>query len=363
MKSPLFGSEIAKKLTMRLFALYLMIAEKPRNNRPRCLILSRFLSRDSITNLIFTETRFQTKIIGMKYGNFHGHEVVVLENGHFRIECLTKAGPRIVRLIPSWMGENVFAEAPDMTFEAPSGEFRYYGGHRLSFAPETLAGTYAPDNDAVDVDERRNGLRIKGPVDPHTHIRKSISIQLTSSEPFVLVKHSLENLSDKPITLAPWAITMMRPGGIGMLPQQYRNIDVDGVLPNRHFALWPYTHWRDRRLRFGEEFITVKAGAPREGMKFGYFNSHGWLGYLFDDVLFVKRFGVRSDATYPDYGCNSEVFSNHRTVELQSLGAVTELAPNRSVTHTETWEVYQEDKIPQDKFGTRSLRERLNQGT
>ena len=42
---------------------------------------------------------------------------------------------------------------------------------------------------------------LKDPVDPHTHIRKSISIQLTSSEPFVLVKHSLENLSDKPITL------------------------------------------------------------------------------------------------------------------------------------------------------------------
>ena len=161
MKSPLFGSEIAKKLTMRLFALYLMIAEKLRNNRRVARLLADFLVV-TITNLIFTETRFQTKITGMKYGNFHGHEVVVLENGHFRIECLTKAGPRIVRLIPSWMGENVFAEAPDMMFEGAAGEFRYYGGHRLSFAPETLAGTYAPDNDPVDVDERQNGLRIKG---------------------------------------------------------------------------------------------------------------------------------------------------------------------------------------------------------
>jgi len=310
-------------------------------------------------DLIFTETVFPAKIVLMNHGNFHGHKVIALENQHFRIECLAEAGPRIVRLIPSWMGENIFAEAPDMTLIAPAGEFHYYGGHRLWFTPESLSGTYTPDNNGVEIEERKNGLLLRGPVDPRTHVRKTIFVQLSASEPFVLVKHTLENTGRQPITLAPWAITMMRPGGIGMLPQQYKNMDVDGLLPNRHFALWPYTHWGDRRLRFGEEFITVKAGAPREGMKFGYFNPHGWLGYLFDDVLFVKRFGVRSDATYPDYGCNSEVFSNHRTVELQSLGAITELAPNQSVAHTETWEVYKEEEIPQDKFGKRSLRERL----
>ena len=299
----------------------------------------------------------------MEFGTFHGHKTVILRNEHFQVECLAEAGPRIVRLIPAWMGENLFAEAPDVHTKTSSGDFHYFGGHRLWLSPETLSRTYIPDDSGVTVEARSHGLRLKGPVQAEIQIRKTIAVQLTSSEPFILVKHTLENCGAHPIALAPWAITMMRPGGIGILPQQRKNVDNEGLLPNRRFALWPYTSWHDRRLRFGEEFVTVKAGAPREGMKFGYFNPHGWLGYLFDDVFFVKRFGVRSDETYPDYGCNSEVYCNHRMVELESLGPVTELAPNQTLIHTETWEVYKESEIPKDKFGERNLRERLSQSS
>ncbi len=47
--------------------------------------------------------------------NFHGNKTVEYENQFFRVECLAEAGPRIVRLIPAWTGENLFAELPDMT--------------------------------------------------------------------------------------------------------------------------------------------------------------------------------------------------------------------------------------------------------
>ena len=66
-------------------------------------------------NLTFTEICFATKIIIMKYGDFHGHKAVVLENEHFRLECLAQAGPRVVRLIPHWTGENIFAELPNLS--------------------------------------------------------------------------------------------------------------------------------------------------------------------------------------------------------------------------------------------------------
>jgi hypothetical protein len=48
----------------------------------------------------------------MVYGEYFGHKTVVYENEFFRIECLAEAGPRIVRLIPAWTGENLFAETP-----------------------------------------------------------------------------------------------------------------------------------------------------------------------------------------------------------------------------------------------------------
>jgi len=298
----------------------------------------------------------------MKYGDFHGHKTVIIENEHFQVECLAEAGPRIVRVIPAWMGENLFAETPDIVKITPSGEYHYFGGHRLWIAPESLSRSYVLDNNGLEIEHKTSGIRLKGIVERVSQIRKTISVQLSSSGPFVLVKHVLENQGKEPVKLAPWAVTMMRPGGVGILPQQIKVIDSDGMLPNRRFTLWPDTQWNDRRLRLGTEFIGIKAGAPREGVKIGYFNPHGWMGYLFDDVFFVKRFGVRGDEVYPDFGCNSEAFSNHRVVELQSLGPCTELAPKQSVVHTETWEVYKEKEIPKDKFGERSLRERLNFG-
>jgi hypothetical protein len=299
----------------------------------------------------------------MKTGHFHGEQTVIIENDYFQVECLAVAGPRIVRLIPKWMGENLFAETPDIIRNTPNGVYHFYGGHRLSVAPETVAQSYIPDNDGLTVDEKTSGVRLRGAVEGMSHIRKTMSIQLGSSGPFVLVKHTLENHGNKTVKLSPWAVTMMRPGGVGVLPQQSKLADSDGLQPNRHFSLWPYSRWSDKRLRFGEEFVAIKAGAPREGVKIGYFNPHGWMGYLFDDVFFVKRFGVRGDDEYPDLGCNSEAFSNHRVVELQSLGSVAELAPKQSVIHTETWEVYKEKEIPKDKFGERSIRGRLNNNT
>jgi hypothetical protein len=312
---------------------------------------------------IFTETSFQAKIVPVKTGDFHGCKTVIVENEHFQLECLAEAGPRIVRLVPAWMGENIFAETPDIRRITARGEFQFHGGHRLSVAPETVSQSYVPDNSGVTVEERSTGVRLRGAVDEVTGIRKTMSIQLSSAGPFVLVKHAIENVGNEPVKVSPWAITMMRPGGAGVLPQQTKLIDSDGLQPNRHFVLWPYSRWSDKRLRLNEDFIAIKAGAPRDGLKVGYFNPHGWMGYLFDDVFFVKRFGVRGDEEYPDFGCNAEAFSNHRVVELQSLGPVTTLAPNKSVIHTETWEVYKEKEIPKDKFGEKSIRERLNHGT
>ena len=312
--------------------------------------------------MIFTETDFQAKIVLVKTGDFHGSKTVIIENEYFQVECLAEAGPRIVRLVPIWMGENLFAETPDLLRTTPAGEFHFHGGHRLSIAPETVAHSYVPDNNGLTIENKTNGVRLRGIVEGVTNIRKTMSIQLSPSGPFVLIKHALENLGSEPVKLAPWAITMMRPGGVGVLPQYFKVTDADGLQPNRRFALWPYSQWNDRRLRLGEEFVAIKAGAPREGVKVGYFNPNGWMGYLFDDVFFVKRFGVRGDEEYPDFGCNAEAFSNHRVVELQSLGPITELAPKQVVIHTETWEVYKEKEIPKDKFGERSIRERLNYG-
>jgi hypothetical protein len=149
---------------------------------------------------------------------------------------------------------------------------------------------------------------------------------------------------------------MMRPHSTAILPQQFGAIDKDGLLPNRTFSLWSYSRWEDPRLKLGDEFITVNANGTKSPFKLGYFNPHGWLGYVFEDTFFVKRWGVRRGEEYPDQGCNAEVYTNDRFIELESLGALVDLKPQEEIVHTETWEVYETENIPKELLGGKSLR-------
>lgn len=295
----------------------------------------------------------------MNRGNFHGLETVVLENKFFRLECLTEAGPRVVRFIPQWVGENLFAELPRHSMPTPYGEYRFFGGHRLWTAPESAGLSHVPDSAGVEVKEVQSGARLTGPVDAVNGLRKTITLQMSSSEPGVIVKHKIENIGASPIRLAPWGITMMRPKGVAILPQQTGNLDGDGLLPNRRFALWPYSRWDDSRLKLKDDLITVNANSTPNPFKVGYFNPHGWLGYVYDDVMFVKRFGVRRDEEYPDFGCNNEIYTDARSLELETLAPLTDLAPDSEVAHTETWNVHNLDALPADLLDRKTIEDIL----
>lgn len=291
----------------------------------------------------------------MKNGDFHGHETVILENEHFQLECLANAGPRIVRLIPAWLGENIFAEIPDASIRTELGNYHYFGGHRLWFAPKIQSQVYFPDNHGVTVTEIKDGLKLVGSIEPDTHTRKSISIQTSPNRPFLMIKHMIRNHGTESIHLAPCAITMLRPNSTALLPQQVGLVDKDGFLPNRNLSLWSYSRWDDPRLELGQDLIQVKSDSSKRALKLGYFNVLGWLGYVFEDVFFLKRFGVRRDEKYPDNGCNAEVSSTDRMIELESLGALVDLKPQEELVHTETWELYKTNDIPRELMGGRNL--------
>jgi hypothetical protein len=63
-------------------------------------------------------------------------------------------------------------------------------------------------------------------------------------------------------------------------------------------------------------------------------------GYWLDGVLFVKRIDPVADVPLPDGGCNTESYCNHKFLELESLGPLTTLSPETTITHIETWELF-----------------------
>src|SRR6266511_4651945 len=63
-------------------------------------------------------------------------------------------------------------------------------------------------------------IRLEQPVEPGTGIQKAMVVTLDASGTGVTVRHTLTNRGQKPFELAPWALTVMNPGGTAIIPQE-----------------------------------------------------------------------------------------------------------------------------------------------
>jgi hypothetical protein len=286
---------------------------------------------------------------------FAGHECVRLENGALSLWVTRSVGPRIIGLALRG-GENLLAELPDEVASLPGGgTYHFYGGHRLWYGPEAMPRTYWPDDAPVDVDELENGARVTQPVEAQTGIQKSLTISMPSGDARVVVDHAIENRGGQPIELAPWAITQLVPGGVAILPQPTTLSDEHGLLPNRSFALWPYTAIDSAHIKWGNRYVFVKATMMNGALKIGFPNPLGWMGYAMQGCLFVKHAAHRPDEVYVDRGSSSECYCNPRFLELETLGPLTTLAPGGAATHRETWAVYAEVSVDPDEVAVEAL--------
>jgi len=273
----------------------------------------------------------------------------ILKNDFLEIEYLTEA-IRITGLTLRGKS-NLFVELSDADFPpipTTYGDFHFLGGHRLWHAPESLPRTYIPDT-PVTVAESSDGVFLDSETEVDTGIRKQMLIQLASDAPSVTITHTLINDGMWAVELAPWAITQFRLGGTVMLPMPTGNADPAGLLHNRQFSLWPYARIHDPRLTFEDSFILFKADALLPPFKIGYFNPHGWIAYWLDGVLFRKTTEVHAGLAHPDNNCNSEMYCNHKFVELESVAPLVMLQPGESVSHVETWDVREGmDSLPEE---------------
>jgi hypothetical protein len=269
-------------------------------------------------------------------GDFHDEPTGILKNAFLQLEYL-QYSPRIVRLIPTGK-PNLFVDLGKSSLATPNGDFYFRGGHRLWHAPENFPRTYIPDTSGATLGSIPNGVRITQPTETETRIQKSIEITLDPRASKVTVRHGLRNEGSAPVELAPWALSMMRLGGLALIPQAAG--DESAKLPNRNLVLWPYSTVNDPRLDLRDDFVLVKASAKLPALKLGCWTPQNWIAYWLDGVLFVKRFEtVAAASKYPDFGCNVEIYCNDKFIELETLGPLVELKPGDSTTHVETWEI------------------------
>jgi hypothetical protein len=185
----------------------------------------------------------------MEKTNYKGWtNAIRLANNSIELILTADVGPRAIRF--GFTGQaNEFAEDEEWVGKTGDADFHTYGGHRLWHAPESIPRTYSPDNEPVKVEETPQGVILLPKAESSTGIQKEWLVRLFPSQPHVRIRHRLTNTGLWPVPLAPWAISVMAPGGVGILPFPPRRPHTESLLPTSRLAVWSYTDMTDPRWK------------------------------------------------------------------------------------------------------------------
>lgn len=240
-------------------------------------------------------------------------------------------------------GDNVFASVEADRGKTGGDEFRLYGGHRFWIAPEHSYLTYEPDNAPVNIQPFDTFVRLTQPVGSRSHMQKEVDIYLIPRKNRISIVHRLVNHGTDAVERGLWALSVMAPGGMGILPLPPRGTHPEDLLPTSTLTLWSYTDLSDPRWTFGERFIRLQQDpASTKPQKIGASVPDGWAAYQLGDTVFLKAFRPHTGSNYPDKNCSVELFTNNEMLELETLSRLYTLQPGQIYEHVEHWSLYRD---------------------
>jgi hypothetical protein len=264
-----------------------------------------------------------------------------ISNGEVEVIITSDIGPRIMRYaFPG--GQNVFKEFTEGLGKSGEEKWQLRGGHRIWFAPEDAVKTYAPDNGPVHISIKGAVLEATEPVEPLTGIEKQITVKMSASGSGVEVLHRLRNTNKNTLELAPWALSMMAQGGVGIHGFPPRGTHPEVLAPTNPLVMWAFSDLTDKRWQFTKKYLILRQDPNNHGQpqKLGSFNPHTWAAFLLGSDLFIKHTEADPKRTYPDFGASFETFTNADFLEQETLGPMTKLGPGASVEHIERWTLH-----------------------
>jgi len=265
-----------------------------------------------------------------------------ITNGEAELIVTSDIGPRIM-FFGFRGGQNFFWVQKETA--GKSGEPRWVarGGHRIWIAPEDVRYTYPPDNSPVEIEIRGSALIATQPVEKETGIQKQIEVRMAPRGTEVTVIHRLFNRGIMPLEFAPWALTMMAPGGHGVSGFPPRGTHPEMLAPTNPLVMWAFSDLSDPRWTWMKKYFVLRQDPKNPvPMKIGHFNPKTWGAYFLNGEMFLKRYDADPSKTYPDFGCSYETFTNADFLELETLGPVTKVAPGGVAEHIERWSLHRE---------------------
>lgn len=276
------------------------------------------------------------------YKNFG--KCVYIANEVQEMRVTVDIGPRIIsyNLIGK---ENMMFNDVERASKKDSAEYKkvfgenknwyIYGGHRFWVSPEEFPLTYYPDDEKVDYTQNGNVFTFTPPVQAVTGWQTSLEITFDENEAKASVRHILENKSGKEKTGSIWVLSVTAAGG--SVYQKMANEDT-GLLANRTLMLWPYNKMSDKRFYMDDEYIAVHHASDAElPFKIGTNNTAGAVICVNNGTVFKKEYTHIAGATYPDNGCSTEVYTDRRILEMETLSPLFVLKDGDVCEHTEKW--------------------------
>ncbi len=279
--------------------------------------------------------------------NYHGWpNSFRISNGEVEAIVTSDVGPRVMHYGFAG-GQNFLKEFAGQLGRSGEPAWQPRGGHRIWIAPEDPVKSYAPDNGPIAIEVTGTGVIATQPVEPLTGLEKQIAVRMAVTGTGVEVSHRIRNAGVEPYRLAPWALSMMAPGGHGIHGFPPRGSHPEMLAPSNPLVMWPFTNLSDARWTLLRKYLVLRQD-PKDPdpQKLGSFHPHTWGAYFLNGELFVKRLEAAGEpSAYPDLGCSFETFTNADFLELETLGPLVTLAPGESLTHTERWSAFRDVRI------------------
>ncbi|MCW5556229.1 MAG: hypothetical protein KIT22_00020 [Verrucomicrobiae bacterium] len=243
----------------------------------------------------------------------------------------TGIGPRILSL--KWAGSPNLLYEDDTQFGV--GAWRLYGGHRFATAPESKL-SYFPDNRPCRVTADSQRLRIEQVRMP-MGLRKTLTIEPSPEADGFVLHHDLDHAGSAPWSGAIWTILCVPAIGCVRIPTRpVAGLDSDEVCHFWNCPGWYTANPASRQWRQEEGLFSV---LPRgETAKVGIYSPDGRLDFEHPAAgLTLLQTEIPPRESCPHQGCNIEVFTAPRYLELEMLGKVTTLQPGDSMRLTQHW--------------------------
>lgn len=267
-----------------------------------------------------------------------------LNNGIVKVYITLDIGPRIINysLVD---GENMMLEDDERTifnngeeFDEYYGEgstWYIYGGHRLWTSPEKSPRSYYPDNEPYEYVLIENGVRLLCNEQKKNQYKYTIDVVMSEGSSDVEVCHMITNTGAFEVEFAAWALSVTDKGGMIAVPNPTRDT---GLLANRTIAVWPYAKMNDKRVYWGDKYITLSQDVNADcAFKLGINNEEGYSMVFNHDCVFIKQNEYIEGGIYPDGGMSLETYTNQHFLEAETISPLYLVAPGDTIEHTEKW--------------------------